>query len=162
MALLSRSFVRKRIISLATTLSVSASSFAFAQDLTRSQDVGPAAAESNEQQFTFDSDLAMSNMSRDMMIKSTGNVDRDFVAMMIPHHQGAIDMARAELKYGHNEKLRRLAQNIIAAQEREISVMHSAAGEEPPKQTGETLMPQSGADSNGEHPTAAMNSMKMN
>ncbi|MGY4285081.1 uncharacterized protein (DUF305 family) [Bradyrhizobium sp. LM2.7] len=162
MALLSRSFVRRRIISLATTLSVSASSFAFAQDPTSSHGVGPAAADSNEQQFTFDSDLAMSNMSRDMMITPTGDVDHDFVAMMIPHHQGAIDMARAELKYGHNEQLRRLAQNIIAAQEHEISVMHSAVGGEPPKQTGETAMPQSGTDASAGHAAAVMNSMKMN
>ena len=58
-----------------------------------------------------------------MTIKPTGDVDRDFVAMMVPHHQGAVDMAKAELQYGHNERLRRLAQEIFLAQEREITVM---------------------------------------
>jgi uncharacterized protein (DUF305 family) len=39
-----------------------------------------------------------------MSIKPTGNVDQDFVAMIVPHHQGAIDMAQAELRHGHNEQ----------------------------------------------------------
>jgi hypothetical protein len=46
--------------------------------------------------------------------------------MMIPHHQGAIDMAEAELRYGHDERLRRLAQEIIVSQTQEIAVMHAA------------------------------------
>jgi hypothetical protein len=49
--------------------------------------------------------------------------------MMIPHHQGAVDMAQAELKYGHNEQLRRLAQEIVATQQCEITVMRLALGE---------------------------------
>ena len=53
--------------------------------------------------------------------KSTGNPDRDFAAMMIPHHQGAIDMAQAELRYGHDERLRRLAQEIVVSQAQEIA-----------------------------------------
>ena len=50
-------------------------------------------------------------------------VDRDFMRMMIPHHQGATDMALLQLKYGHDEKLRRLAQSIIVEQGQEIAYM---------------------------------------
>lgn len=52
-----------------------------------------------------------------------GDPDHDFAAMMIPHHQGAIDMAKAELLYGKNPALRRLAQEIIVTQGSEIAVM---------------------------------------
>ena len=53
----------------------------------------------------------------------TGDPDHDFAAMMIPHHQGAIDMAKAQLLYGANPVLRRLAQEIIVTQGQEIQVM---------------------------------------
>ena len=53
----------------------------------------------------------------------TGNPDRDFVAMMEPHHQGAIDMARVELRYGKDPLLRRLATDIVSAQDRELRLM---------------------------------------
>jgi uncharacterized protein (DUF305 family) len=74
----------------------------------------------------------MNKMMADMTIKPTGDVDRDFVAMMIPHHQGAINMAQAELKYGHNELLRRLARQIIVNQRQEITVMRLAVDDERP------------------------------
>jgi uncharacterized protein (DUF305 family) len=48
-----------------------------------------------------------------MGVPFTGDADRDFARMMIPHHQGAIDMALVELRYGKDERLRRLAQEII-------------------------------------------------
>lgn len=53
----------------------------------------------------------------------TGNPDRDFAAMMIPHHRGAIDMARLELLHGKDRVLRRLAEEIIVSQQQEIVVM---------------------------------------
>ena len=71
----------------------------------------------------------MTRMMAAMQIKPSNNVDRDFVAMMVPHHQGAIDMAEAELSYGHNEPLRGLAQEIIATQEQQIVAMRRALGE---------------------------------
>ena len=74
----------------------------------------------------------MSKMSRGMMVGPTGDVDRDFVAMMIPHHQGAIEMAQAEIKYGHNETLRRLAEDIVNEQDQEISIMHHAIDDASP------------------------------
>jgi uncharacterized protein (DUF305 family) len=52
-----------------------------------------------------------------------GNVDHDFATMMIPHHQGAIDMAKAELSFGKDPVMRRLAQEIIVDQKSEIDAM---------------------------------------
>jgi uncharacterized protein (DUF305 family) len=74
-------------------------------------------------------DAAMTRMMAAMRIKPTNDVDRDFVAMMVPHHQGAIDMAYEELSYGRSEPLRGLAQEIIATQEEQIAVMRSALDE---------------------------------
>jgi uncharacterized protein (DUF305 family) len=53
----------------------------------------------------------------------TGDPDHDFAAMMIPHHQGAVDMAKIELIYGKDPVLQRLAQEIVVTQEQEIVVM---------------------------------------
>jgi uncharacterized protein (DUF305 family) len=66
---------------------------------------------------------AMAKMMAAMAVQPSGDVDRDFVATMVPHHQGAIEMAQAELRYGHNEQLRRIAQEIIVDQTQEIAVM---------------------------------------
>ena len=66
---------------------------------------------------------AMAKMDRGMAISYTGNADADFVAGMIPHHEGAIDMARVELRYGHDKALKRLAREIIKAQTKEIAFM---------------------------------------
>jgi uncharacterized protein (DUF305 family) len=66
---------------------------------------------------------AMRRMDKGMAIAHSGSPDRDFAAMMIPHHQGAIDMAKAELQFGHDPVLRRLAQAIIVEQQQEIEVM---------------------------------------
>jgi hypothetical protein len=87
---------------------------------------GGAAAEAP---FLADNDRAMTKMMDGMSIKPSGNIDQDFAAMMIPHHQGAIDMAQAELRYGHNEQLRRIAQEIIVEQQQEIIAMHLALGQ---------------------------------
>ena len=66
---------------------------------------------------------AMDRMTKDMAIPHTGNPDRDFAAMMIPHHQGAIDMAKVQLQFGRDPILRRLAQAIIVEQQQEIDLM---------------------------------------
>ena len=83
----------------------------------------------DETAFLAENDAAMNKMMTDMEIKPSGDVDRDFVAMMIPHHQGAIDMAQAELRYGRNEQLRRLAQETIVSQSQEIAAMRLATGQ---------------------------------
>ena len=74
---------------------------------------------------------AVARMHAAMEVPFTGDADRDFARMMIPHHQGAIDMALAELRYGKDERLKRLAQEIIVEQQQEIAVMHLALGDVP-------------------------------
>ena len=66
---------------------------------------------------------ANDKMMKDMGAPMTGDADRDFVASMIPHHSGAIDMAKIELQYGKDPMLRALAKDIIGAQEKEIAKM---------------------------------------
>ena len=91
--------------------------------------VPQAAPSAEESAFLQENDAAMTKMMNDMAAKPTGDIDRDFVAMMNPHHQGAIDMAIIELRYGKNEQLRRIAQEIIVDQMQEIAAMKLAIGE---------------------------------
>ena len=87
------------------------------------------AADPGEKPFLAENATAMDKMMDGMAPKPSGDVDRDFVAMMVPHHQGAIDMAQAELRHGHNEQLRRIAQEIIVEQQQEIAAMRLALGQ---------------------------------
>ncbi|MFC5759584.1 DUF305 domain-containing protein [Rhizobium sp. GCM10022189] len=68
---------------------------------------------------------ANDRMHKDMMIKLSGDTDVDFVRSMIPHHQGAIDMAKIELQYGKDPEIRKLAEGVIKAQEAEIAEMNA-------------------------------------
>jgi uncharacterized protein (DUF305 family) len=150
MFLFSRSFMRKRAMALATTASVAAVSLVMAH--------GPSSADrirattpiqyiadwqhtSDEAPFLAENQSAMTKMIADMAVKPIGDVDRDFVAMMVPHHQGAIDMAQAELRYGHNELLRRLAREIVTIQQQEITVMRLAVDDERSSSTGSPAQP---------------------
>jgi hypothetical protein len=90
------------------------------------------AATSDESAFLTENEAAMNKMMAAMEAKSSGDIDRDFVAMMAPHHQGAIDMAVLELRYGKNEQLRRIAQEIIVSQMQEIAAMKLAIVEQVP------------------------------
>ena len=88
-----------------------------------------AAAATAEAPFRHENDTAMAVMMKDMTIIPSGNIDRDFVAMMVPHHQGAIDMAQAELRYGHSTRLQRIAQEIVVDQMQEMTLMRLAVGD---------------------------------
>jgi uncharacterized protein (DUF305 family) len=79
--------------------------------------------------FLEESQAAMERMMTGMEAPPSGDADRDFAAQMIPHHQGAIEMAQAELRYGHNELLRRIAQGIVVEQQQEIAAMRLALGQ---------------------------------
>lgn len=79
--------------------------------------------------FRAENDAAMKRMMAAMHIAPTGDIDRDFVAMMIPHHQSAIAMALAVLRSSRNEAVRRLAQEIIITQQDEIRAMRLAIGD---------------------------------
>jgi Domain of unknown function (DUF305) len=82
-----------------------------------------------EAPFLAENDAAMKKMMNGMAATPAGDVDADFVAMMVPHHQGAIDMAVAVLRYGRNAQIRRLAQEIIVTQQEEIAAMRLAVGQ---------------------------------
>jgi hypothetical protein len=68
----------------------------------------------------------------------SGDPDRDFVTQMIPHHQGAIDMARILLVHGADPELRQLAKGIIAEQQNEIQLMRAWLERHPPRPTAAT------------------------
>src|SRR6478735_6652665 len=85
-------------------------------------------ASATEAPYLAENVSAMTKMMIDMGIRPSGDVDADFVAMMVPHHQGAIDMALAVLRYGRNPQIRRLAQEIIVTQKQEIAAMRLAVG----------------------------------
>jgi uncharacterized protein (DUF305 family) len=150
MVLFSHAFIRKRVISLATSASVAATSFALAQDPAKTRHVRDGREYAPDQQAHSDllplpsaNAAAMQKMMAEMAIKPIGDVDRDFVEMM--PHQGAVDMAKAQLNYGGNEQFRRLAQRIAATQRPEITLMQDAVSDgkspvaELPEQSREVL-----------------------
>jgi uncharacterized protein (DUF305 family) len=130
---------------LVTALAAATAFLAVAQD--RSQP-GPkicltsAGNVSGEGPYLIENDAAMKKMMSDMAVTPTGDVDADFVAMMVPHHQGAIDMAVAVLRHGRNPQIRRLAQEIIVTQQQEIAAMWLAIGKPlPPSLAAPTQPP---------------------
>src|ERR1700756_3285556 len=118
----------------AAGFAIGSASLASAQDLSRRPRPAEAA-------FLKENDAAMTKMMNDMAAKPTGNVDHDFVAMMVPHHQGAIDMAQAELRYGRNPQLKTISQEIIVDQMQEITLMRLALGEPLPASTSSPTAP---------------------
>lgn len=95
-------------------------------DAGKPSDTVPDARRDAERTFLVENEAAMRRMMDAMAISPTGDVDRDFVAMMVPHHRGAIEMAMAELRHGRNEQLRRMAQEIIVTQGQEVAAMYQA------------------------------------
>ncbi len=94
---------------------------------------------------------AMDRMMKAMMVAPSGDVDADFVTMMLPHHQGAIDMAVAELRHGRNEQLKRIAQEIIVDQQQEIAAMQLAIGRPLPPSRPVPTQPQPASTPCTEH-----------
>ena len=90
-------------------------------------------------QAGFYSEMSRANarMHKGMEIAPSGDTDRDFARMMIAHHQGAIDMARAQLKYGGDARLKRLAQSIIVEQGQEITYLGNLLERSQALRTGE-------------------------
>lgn len=121
-------FRTTRILATTSFLAVVSVS-AFAHDASLHQPQDTASGPVSESPFLKENDVAMARMMDGMAVKPTGSVNRDFVEMMIPHHQGAIDMAVAYLRYGDNEQLKRLAQEIIVDQQQEIAAMRLALGD---------------------------------
>jgi uncharacterized protein (DUF305 family) len=78
-------------------------------------------AEANPSTKGFEA--AMAGMMKGMMVAPTGKPDLDFMQGMIPHHQGAIDMAKVVLQFGKNPEVKTFAEQVIKAQESEISLM---------------------------------------
>jgi len=100
----------------------------------------------DEPRYLPETHTAMAKMMAAMQVKPSGDVKVDFVAMMVAHHQGAIDMAQAQLRYGHNEQLRRMAQEIIVTQQQEIAAMRLALGQPlPPSAAAPAAVPPMGA-----------------
>src|ERR1700732_1934873 len=79
--------------------------------------------------FLAENNAAMAKMMKAMGVKATGNADKDFVATMVPHHQGAIDMSIAIQRYAHNDQPKHFAQEIIVTQQQETAAMRPAVGE---------------------------------
>lgn len=84
---------------------------------------GAPAAKASDSAATTAYKAANTKMHKDMDIAFTGDADADFVRGMIPHHQGAIDMAKVMLAHGKDPALKKLATGIIADQEKEIAMM---------------------------------------
>lgn len=141
--------MRIRAPSLAAALIALAAACATGTTATQAQDAAPAGAQASraidEAPFLAENAAAMDKMMADMDVKPTGDVDADFAAMMIPHHQGAVDMAVAYLRYGRNEQLRRLAQEIVVEQQQEIAAMRLALGQPLPPSAPAPTQPGAGA-----------------
>jgi uncharacterized protein (DUF305 family) len=125
--------------SVATVLTCLAAAYAVPPQSVADADPGAAA---RDQSLVAADNAAMNSMMSGMAVRPTGNADYDFASAMIPHHQGAIDMALAELKFGKNEQLRRIAQEIIVDQQQEIAAMRLVFGCSDP----ETRAPTSSMD----------------
>lgn len=111
-------FIRNTLIAASVALLFTAP--AFAQDAHGSHNMKGMPMHGAQADLYKD---AMDKMHKDMAVEPTGDADADFVRGMIPHHQGAIDMAKVVLANGKDPEIRKLAEAVISAQEGEIAFM---------------------------------------
>jgi hypothetical protein len=115
---------------LATVAVVGLAAFAVGRESRPSFTISPFTICSTDTEAAFAEETPfLTETDTAMVIAPTGDVDRDFVSMMTPHHQSAIELAQAVLRSGGNEQIRRLAQEIIVTQQQEIAAMRLAIGD---------------------------------
>ena len=109
---------------------IGAAAFLFFAPVAAAQDANQMAGHGMAGQAMMDANQKMMTAMQGM--QPSGDPDRDFALMMIPHHQGAIDMAKVELEHGMDPGLKAMAEKIIADQEREIAELTGLAVEAQP------------------------------
>ena len=119
------------VLTAVTILVSSAVMPAVAEDMTAMPGMKPANAAPAMSPADRAFATSMETMMKNMAVKPTGNPDRDFVDMMMPHHVGAVDMAKVELAYGRDPMLLKLAADIVKAQESEIAQMQAWKAQHP-------------------------------
>jgi len=109
-----------KLLLAAATIALTLSLPAVAQDHSAMAGMAPS-----DNPATMAYEAANMQMHEDMAIAFTGDADVDFIQSMIPHHQGAVDMARIVLEHGKDPEVRALAEDVIKTQEAEIAWMQA-------------------------------------